>query len=93
MSEDRSKAPPARFRLGRTQIAALEVYVLDPAVVEYDGPFPGRLFLGGLEVAAGALAAAYERINEGSNSADADGDRVYARALADLAGRVLREGY
>lgn len=75
-----------RYRLGPAQLAALEIYVTDPA---HDGDgFPGRVVGGRLEV--WDTEGAFALLTEAANSADADNDRTLCRALSSLASRVLR---
>ncbi len=79
-----------RFPVRHLQQAALSIYVLDPAVVDVDGPFPGGLVDGILVVNVGGRLEAFERVTEGANSADASGDRQLCAALSKLASRILR---
>jgi hypothetical protein len=75
------------LRVGDMQLSGLEIYVLDPCVVE-DAPFPGHLYGNVLHVED--PDGAWRRIVDGANSADDDGDAELRDALSRLGSRVIR---
>lgn len=83
------------LRIGQTQAAALDLYVLDPAVVdgaEFMGEPVLRATITGaqLTIENDDLQEAYAAIVEGANSADNGDDAEFRDALTAVAARVLR---
>lgn len=86
-----------RLWLGSAQIDALSIYVIDPSHVECPWDHGARVVAQHLDgrslvLSPGVCDVVADRLTEGSNSADEDGYSDWARALANLSGRVRREG-
>lgn len=83
-----------KIKLGATQIAALQMYVLESVHDEIESDMLRAAFTDGAKKAlvmpsmcAAALAA---HVTDASNSADEDGDRAYSAALAKVASKLYR---
>ena len=86
--------PSRTLRIGAVQRSAVELYLLDPAVVDGalafgDPVFPGRLTADALVLDPGAdPEQAREALTGAINSADDDGDAELRGALEALVRRV-----
>lgn len=80
-------------RLGRTQVAALEMWIFDPCHVEWAEEHPEDRFPGSLDgttLTVDDMERAYTMLCDVGNEADADGDCEFRDALFTVASRVLR---